>query len=159
MELLPAVEKPIQHVLSWNPPPAPYLKFNVDGAIFSNLQFVGIGVIVRKWDGSFVTAMSKLINAPLGPLEAEFKAIDVGLQLAKVLGVSELIIEGDSLIVSRALSQSSSVLATNDAMIMGIRSAVVEFHNVNFSHVKRNANIPAHLRVYGAQEIMEGLVG
>ncbi|XP_065637686.1 uncharacterized protein LOC136070942 [Quercus suber] len=145
MELLPAVEKPVQQVMSWNPPPTPYLKFNVDGAIFPELRSVGIGVIVRKWDGSFVSAMSKLINAPLGPLEAESKAVDVGLQFAKMLGVSELIIKGDSLIVSRALSQSSSVPATIDAVIMGIRSTIVEFQNVNFSHVKRNANIPAHL--------------
>ena len=75
----------------------------------------------------------------------ESKAVEVGLQFAKQLGVSDFTIEGDSLIVSRVLSQFSSVLASIDAVIMGIRSTALEFHNVYFSHVKCNANIPAHL--------------
>jgi len=50
--------------------------------------------------------MCKLIHAPLGPLEAEAKAVEVGLQFAKLLGVSDFIVEGDSLIVSRVLSHS-----------------------------------------------------
>ena len=75
----------------------------------------------------------------------ESKAVEVGLQFAKQLGVSDFTIEGDSLIASRVLSQFSSVLASIDAVIMGIRSAALEFHNVYFSHVKCNANIPAHL--------------
>ena len=89
--------------------------------------------------------MCKQIHAPLGPLEVESKAVEVGLQFAKQLGVSDFTIEGDSLIASRVLSQFSSVLALIDVVIMGIRSATLEFHNVYFSHVKRNANIPAHL--------------
>ena len=89
--------------------------------------------------------MCKQIHAPLGPLEAELKAVEVGLQFAKQLGISNFTIKGDSLIVSRALSQFSLVLALIDAVIMGIRSAALEFHNVYFSHVKCNANIPAHL--------------
>ena len=92
-----------------------------------------------------MAATCKLIHAPLGPLEAEAKAIEVGLQFAKLLGVSDFIVEGDSLIVSRALSHSFSAPASIDAMIMGIRSAALEFHNVDFSHVKRNANSPTHL--------------
>ena len=75
----------------------------------------------------------------------ESKAVEVGLQFAKQLGVSDFTIEGDSLIASRVLSQFSSVLALIDVVIMGIRSAALEFHNVYFSHVKCNANIPAHL--------------
>ena len=77
------------------------------------------------------------------------------MQFAKQLRVSNFIIEGDSLIVSRALNQSSSsVPALIDAVIMGIRSAVLEFHNVFFSHVKRSANTPAHLLVKYAKGIV-----
>ena len=108
---------------------------------------MGIGIIARDWNGKFVAVVSKQIHAPLGPLEVESKAVEVGLLFAKQLGVSDFIIEGDSLIVSRALSQSSSVPASIDAVIMGIRSAALEFHNVYFSHVKHNANTPAHLLV------------
>ncbi|KAL0017429.1 hypothetical protein SO802_004498 [Lithocarpus litseifolius] len=144
----------LPHVLRWCPLPAPYLKFNVDGAIFTELRSVGIEIIVRDWNGRSVAAMCKHIHAPLGPLEAESKAVEVGLQFAKQHGVSDFIIEGDSLIVSSALSQSSSVPTSIDAVIMGIRSAAWEFHSVYFSHVKHNANNPAHLLAKYAKGIV-----
>ena len=145
LDLLPVAQESIHHVLRWNLPPISSLKINVDGTIFADLRTVGIKLIVRDWNDRFVAAMCNQIHAPLGPLEVELKAIEVGLQFAKQLGVSDFTIEGDSLIVSRVLSQFSSVLASIDAVIMGIRSAALEFHNVYFSHVKCNANIPAHL--------------
>ena len=102
--------------------------------------------------------MCKQIHAPLGPLEAELKAVEVGLQFAKQLGISNFTIKGDSLIVSRALSQFSLVLALIDAVIMGIRSAALEFHNVYFSHVKHNTNIPTHLLAKYAKGIVHQCV-
>ncbi|XP_075660665.1 uncharacterized protein LOC142630550 [Castanea sativa] len=43
------------------------------------LNSVGVGVIICEWNGKFVAAMCKQIYAPLGPLEAESKAVEVGL--------------------------------------------------------------------------------
>ena len=43
------------------------------------------------------------------------------------------------------MNHSSSVPVSIDAVIMGIGKASLEFHNVDFSHVKRNANTPAYL--------------
>nr|POE80426.1 hypothetical protein CFP56_10643 [Quercus suber] len=154
VDSIPNASEPVQHVTRWNPPQAPCFKFNVDGALFPELHSMGVGILVRDWSGQFVAATCKLIHAPLGPLEVEAKAVEVGLQFAKLLGVSDLIVEGDSLIVSRALSHSSSALASIDTVIMGIRSATLEFHNVVFSHVKRNANSPAHLLAKYAKGIV-----
>ena len=154
MDLLPIAQKSIQHIMRWSPLPAPSLKFNVDGAIFVELHSVGVGVISRDWNGRFVAAMCKRIHAPLRPLEAKSRVVEVGLQFAKQLGVFDFIIKGDSLIVSRALSQSSSIPASIDVVIMGITSAALEFHNVYFSHVKCNANTPAHLLAKYAKGIV-----
>ena len=52
------------------------------------------------------------------------------------------------------LSQSSSILASIDAVIMGIRSVALEFHNIYFSHVIRNANTPTHLLAKYAKGIV-----
>ncbi|XP_075633859.1 uncharacterized protein LOC142606381 [Castanea sativa] len=120
-------------------------KYNVDGAVFTELHSVGVGVVVQDWNGKFLAAMSRRILAPLGPLEAEVKAFEIGMHFAKQLGITDFILEGDSLIVSKALSHSSSVLVSIDAVIVGISKASLEFQNVDFSHVKRIANIPAHL--------------
>nr|POE54006.1 hypothetical protein CFP56_35183 [Quercus suber] len=79
MDLLPIAQESVQHVMRWSPPPTPSLKFNVDGAIFAELQSVGVGVIARDWNGKFVVAMCKQIHAPLGPFEVESKVVEVGL--------------------------------------------------------------------------------
>ena len=47
--------------------------------------------------------MSKKIQAPLGPLEVEAKAFEAGVQLARDMGYQDIILEGDSLILVRAL--------------------------------------------------------
>ena len=155
VDLLPVPQMSVQHVQTWIPPTAPCLKFNVDAAMFAELHTVGVGIIARDWNRRFVVAMCRKIQAPLRPLEAESKAVEVGLQFARQLGVSDLTIQGDALIVSRALNQSSSsVPASIDAVIMGIRLAVLEFNNVFFSHVKRSANTPAHLLAKYAKGIV-----
>ncbi|KAK9990307.1 hypothetical protein SO802_025292 [Lithocarpus litseifolius] len=101
------------------------------------LNSVGVGVMVRDWNGQFLAAMSRKIHAPLGPPTAEAKAFELGLQFAKQLGITDFILEGDLLIVSRALNHSSSVPVSIDAVIMGIGKAnSLEFLNVDFSHVK-----------------------
>ena len=65
---------------------------------------MGIGVIVRDWHGHFVATMCKQLHAPLGPIESESKVVEIGMQFAKQLGLSDIIMEGDSLMVSRALN-------------------------------------------------------
>ena len=60
-----------------------------------------------------MAAMSKKVKAPLGPVEIEAKAFEVGLQFAKDVGLEEFIL-GDSLNVQRALdglSPSPTVVA------------------------------------------------
>ena len=54
-------------------------KTNVDGAVFSDLRAVGIGAIIRDEKGRVVAALSKKIHAPLGAVEAETKAFEMGL--------------------------------------------------------------------------------
>nr|POE89471.1 hypothetical protein CFP56_65838 [Quercus suber] len=100
MVLSPVTNTSVSHVQRWNPPPTSCFKCNVD----ADMKSVGIGVIVRDWHGHFVAAMCKKLHAPLGPLEAELKAVEVGMQFAKQLGLSDIIMEGDSLMVYRALN-------------------------------------------------------
>ena len=108
--MTPVTNISVQHVQRWNPPTTSCFKCNVDAAVFAELKSVGIGVIVRDWHGHFVAAwafcssMCKHLHAPLGPFEAESKAVEVDMQFAKQLGLSDIIMEGDSLMVSRALN-------------------------------------------------------
>ena len=85
--------------IRWNPPQGQTFKENVDGAIFAELKVVGIRVVKRDMEGKVKAALSKKINAPLGPVEDETKAFEMGIQFANDMGIRDVLIEGDSLIV------------------------------------------------------------
>ena len=110
-------------------------KANVDGAVFLDLKVVGIGTVIKDEKGSVVAALSRKIYASLGTVEAEAKAFEMGLQFAKDVGVRDLILEGDSLNVYRALLDLTSPPPTVDAVIIGVQKACLEFRYVGFSHV------------------------
>ena len=64
--------------------------------------------------------MIRSISAPLGPLEAEAKAFEVGLQLARDMGYHDVILEGDTLILICALCGLSSHPSTIDSLVVGM---------------------------------------
>ena len=92
---------------------------NVDGAIFSDLKAVGLGAIIKDEKGCVVATLSRKIHTPLGVVEAEAKAVEMGLQFAKDIGVCDIILEGDSLNVYRALLGLLAPSPLVDAMILG----------------------------------------
>ena len=50
-----------------------------------------------------ITTLSKQVQQPLGPLEVESKAMEVGVSFSWDVGIREVILECDSKIVSNAL--------------------------------------------------------
>ena len=80
----------------WIPPTFPWHKINMDVAIFPQLGMIGVGVIIRDHEGSVVYGMSKCIPLPLGPLEAEAKAMDEATLFSRDFGVRDIIFELES---------------------------------------------------------------
>ena len=98
------------------------------------------------------------ISAPLGPLEAEAKAFEVGLQLARDMGYHDVILEGDTLILVRALCGLSSHPSTIDSLVVGMQHMCSEFRMVYVSHVRRQGNKPAHILANYALSLNEYVV-
>ena len=71
----------------------------MDGAVFKAQKAAGVGVLIWDCRGPVIVALSKKINAPLGPLESEAKAVEARVQFAREIGIHDFIIEGDSLTV------------------------------------------------------------
>lgn len=140
----PAIVPEVQ-VLRWSPPPLDRCKINVDGAVFKAKKAAGLGVLIRDCHGQVITALSKKINAPLGPVEAEAKAIEAGVQFAREIGIQDFIIEGDSLTVFNALCGNTSPPSSVAAVVSGIKVLSGYLTMVKFSHVRRQCNRPAHL--------------
>ncbi|XP_075665921.1 uncharacterized protein LOC142635688 [Castanea sativa] len=140
---------------SWSPPLSPLFKVNVDGAVFSTQGAVGIGVVIRDDEGRVEVALSKRIEAPLGALEAEAKAFKAGILFAKDIGIQEFILEGDSIVIYRALCEVSSPPTAVEPLIEGMHTLCSDFSRVDFSHVRRQGNRPAHLLAKHTQNIVD----
>lgn len=61
------------------------------------------------------------------------------------MGTKDVLIEGDSLIVQRALNELASPPQSVDAVILGIQDACADFHHIAFTHVGSQGNKSAHL--------------
>ena len=92
----------------WVPPLHSWYKVHSDAAVFLILRNVGICVIIRDHEGSIIAALSKHQPLPLGPLEAEAKAMDEAVLFAWEVGIREAIFETDSSVVSDAIASSTT---------------------------------------------------
>ena len=75
---------------SWTLPTAPNYKVNVDGAIFSHIRRSGVGVVIRDHEGKVAATMSKKLLQPLGPLEIEAKAMEIGVSFVWDTGIRDV---------------------------------------------------------------------
>ncbi|XP_075645511.1 uncharacterized protein LOC142616572 [Castanea sativa] len=122
---------------TWVPPMGSFYMLNVDGTVFSSQKEAAVWVIIRDDKGLVVAALSKKIPDPLGALEVEAKAFKASIQLAKDVGIHELVLEGDSIIVYRALTSISPSPTSVAPIIYGIGATFHDFRIVVFSHVCR----------------------
>lgn len=99
--------------------------------------------------------MAMKIHAPLGALEAEAKAFEAGIIFVKDVGVQDIILEGDSMIMYRALTELSPPPQSVASIVEGILEIVREFRSVQFSHTRRQGNIPAHILAKQASSIAD----
>ena len=130
---------------NWTPPPPRHYKINVDGAVFGAQKVAGIGILVRDAEGYVVGACSKRNKAPLGAMEVEAKALEAGVQFAKDLLIHDILLESDSLNLINALKELAPPPASAAAIVYGVLSSLHDFRSVEFSHVCRLGNRPAHL--------------
>ncbi|KAL0007251.1 hypothetical protein SO802_008753 [Lithocarpus litseifolius] len=115
----PAPSLPPQGV-AWSPPRSGHYKINVDGAVFLKQKAAGVGVVIRDEEGRLEAALSKKIHVPLGAIEVEAKAFEMGLLFARDIDVRDVVLEGDSLIVYNALCNFSSPPSSIDTVVQGI---------------------------------------
>ena len=140
---------------TWCPPRGGHFKINVDGAVFSKKKAVGIGVVIRDDEGRLEATLSKKIPVRMGALEVEAKAFETGLLFAKDVGVRDVILEGDSLVVFNAFCNISTPPSSIAAVVQGIQDICGDFRGVGFSHVRRQGNIPAHILAKLASNIAD----
>ena len=152
---LTSSETPIPH---WTPPVGLRYKVNVDGVVFKTQKTAGVGVVVHDSNGLVVAALSRKINSPLGALEVEAKAAEAGISFARDIGIADFTVEGDSLVVYNSLSVEGDSLVVYNSLsgqsdppssVAHVISGILGMYGIglqiDFSHIRRQGNSPAHL--------------
>ena len=128
----------------WKPPPVDIFKINFDEAVSAEESCSGVGVIVRNREGLVIAAMSEKIPQILQPTKIEAMAATRALEFAREVGISEAILEGDSLMVIKALATKDTGLAPFGLLIQDAYWFTSAFSLLSYSHTKREGNQVAH---------------
>ena len=155
MELTDSVGLVVELPVKWTPPREGWFKINVDGAILSKQKNAGIGVLIRDELGRVEAALSKKVDAPLGAVEVEAKALKAGLMFARDEGLQNVVLEGDSLVLINALCGTASPPASVEPIVMDVLDLCRDFRSIAFSHVRRQRNEPAHLLAKYASSVAD----
>lgn len=139
----------------WVPPLQGFLKANVDAAVFPD-GFIGVGGVLRSYDGSFVGACQHRLLGYFSPKTAELIAIREVLSWIKRLGYDQIVLESDALTVVKALlSSSTSDFSSFGSLVDDCKSLIAEMNSVSVSFVPRSANSVAHLIARAASTISD----
>jgi ribonuclease HI len=120
-------------------------KVNFDAAVFPKHHSTGVGVVIRNGQGLPVAVACQRYPCVYAIADAEAMAARVALQLAWDIGLWNVELEGDSLLVIRALKDQELCLATYGDIIMDIQHLAVSFQCVRYCHVSRAGNNAAHV--------------
>ena len=119
------------------------LVVHVDGGARGNPGPAAIGVVVAAPGGEVVHAVGETIGEATNNV-AEYRALLLGLELARVLGASELEIYGDSELVVKQVRGEYKVKDVGlKPLHARARAALAEMDAWSFGHVRREENAHA----------------
>ena len=115
-----------------------------DGAIFVGNNCSGLGVVVHDKEGLAIASMATRVPQQLQPIEIEALAAYKAIVFARELGLSQVVLEGDSSTVMSALNSSNPRLAPFGLPVQDTLNVATDFSKLSYSHTKREGNSVAH---------------
>ncbi|XP_035546543.1 uncharacterized protein LOC118348606 [Juglans regia] len=129
----------------WQAPKTNWVKMNWDSAVDKARGIVGVGVAVRNSSGSIIATLRTKKPLFPDPLLAEtFGALKTA-QFGMELGLTQVIIEGDSIQVINQLRSGKKGFNSASMFISEAKQLLGNFAKWEVSHVRRNGNSIAHL--------------
>ena len=128
----------------WIPPIPNQFKINFDGAVFSELDAAGLGVVIRDFRGRVICALAEGIPIPTSPAIVEALACRRAMVFAKELSLMDTIFEGDAEQIIKAL-RAKEVNQLEYGHVLRDSLVLASYFRVcSFSHVKHVSNTVAH---------------
>lgn len=133
-----------QRVVRWKTPSVGWLKINMDGAFSASERAGGIGIIIRDDLGTCVGGRYERIGDVSSLEQVEAFAGRCAIRLAQVSGLSPVVFETDSMILTLAVRQQSHTLSDLGPIYADIVDGLSTLPGSLFHHVSRQANKVAH---------------
>ena len=118
-------------------------KINTDAVMFEDSQ-IGLGGVVRDFEGNVVVAMCNKVAGSNDVAVAEALSARQGVQVALEAGFTNLVLEIDNIRVFRSLQDRRFDAAPFGIIIRDIICFEHQCSKLVFSHVKRLGNCVAH---------------
>ena len=141
----------------WRPPLGLLYKLNFDAAIFSNMNSMGFGVVIRNNMGEVMAALLAKGLAVIDSEKAEVLACRRALEFAIDVGFTELEVEGDNVTVMRNLASLRPINSRLGKVYGDVWVLASGCRSLSFSWVNRNANSVAHSLARHASLIAEDI--
>ena len=132
-----------EEISKWKAPAAGTYKVNVDGGFMNNKA--GIGIVIWDSIGDLIGVMASPEANITDPLHLEAVAIVKGVQFANDLALTVFCMESDSLTLVKRINSGQEDLSSVGHTVKVIQQAVENLCCLGVSHVRRTANVPAHL--------------
>ena len=135
--------RPPSHI-KWKPPDPNCLKVNFDGAFFREENMAGVRVIIHDEKGQIIASMAEKVPLPNSIVALEAVAAVKALNFATKLGISSVVVEGDSEIVIKAMLSEDVSFVGHKHLVEEAKLLSALFSFRSFSHVRTQGNYAVH---------------
>ncbi|KAK1272492.1 hypothetical protein QJS04_geneDACA015181 [Acorus gramineus] len=127
---------------TWQPPPAPWFKYNSDGSLFNDQE--GFGAIIRDSQGHLIIGtMARVSLASINHLE--ILGVKSGALMCAQLNLNKVLFETDSTTIVCWLQGRGAAPWTSRRDLIETMDVLSCFEDWSISHTYREANAPADL--------------
>uniref|UniRef100_A0A803NKG4 Reverse transcriptase domain-containing protein n=1 Tax=Cannabis sativa TaxID=3483 RepID=A0A803NKG4_CANSA len=133
-----------RYVEYWTKPELPYIKVNVDGAIFSEESRFSFGMVARDSNDFVLEAVQTCCSGSWGPLMVEALGLKEALSWIKRKGWHHVIVETDCLTLINDIKNAKSLVSPYGLVLKDCISLLTSLISIECYFVKRSANRLAH---------------
>jgi hypothetical protein len=127
----------------WSKPSVGVIKMNWDAAMNRLKKLVGVGIIARDSCGKVLASVCSIQRYIADPSTAEAWGARQGADFGRVMGYSNVILEGDALEVVLALQNDEGASSFGN-LVIETKGLLSCFGSGLFQHVGREGNKAAH---------------
>jgi hypothetical protein len=130
-------------LVRWSKPPIEVIKLNSDVAVNRLKKLVGVGIIARDSCGKVLASVCSVQRYIADPSTAEAWGARQGADFGRVMGYSNVLLEGDALEVVLALQNDEGASSFGN-LVIETKGLLSCFGSGLFQHVGREGNKAAH---------------